>query len=281
MEEIIINFWNANHTVIFSFLSKIFFTIIIIAAAKILVKVIKEFIKKGSVKYNLDETILPMILVIASYGIYIIAFVIILDLFGISTASLIALLGAAGLAIGLSLRDTLDNIAAGIVLLTTRPFKKGDYIEFGSVSGTVLGIDLFVTFVQTADGIFVSAPNSSVWGVPLKNYTRNGKRRMDIIVGISYSDPIEKAFEIMHEAISFEPRILKDPAPVIKVNSLGNNSVNILLRAWASVDDYQKVIWDLNKYLKEKIEEEGLSIPFPQHDIHLIDQSKKDDKILY
>jgi small conductance mechanosensitive channel len=193
----------------------------------------------------------------------------ILDLFGINTTSLIAVLGAAGVAVGLALKDTLSNIASGIILLLLGSYRKGDFIEFGSQMGTVKDISLFTTTLETPDGIFISAPNSSIWGVPLKNYTRNGKRRMDLVVSISYSDSIDTAFAVMRQIAVEEKRFLATPAPQVMVQTLADSTVNILLRAWANSDVYWSIYWDQMKNVKEKIEAAGLHIPFPQRDVHV------------
>jgi small conductance mechanosensitive channel len=194
----------------------------------------------------------------------------ILNAFGINTASLLAVLGAAGVAIGLALKDTLGTIAAGIILLLLGSYRRGEYIEFGSYGGTVKEINLFNTILETADGLFISAPNSSIWGTPLKNYSRNGRRRMELSVGISYSDSIDTAFRAMQNIAETETRFLKDPAPQIVVQSLGDSSVNVALRAWASTDAYWDIYWDQMKLLKPRILEAGLHIPFPQRDMHII-----------
>jgi small conductance mechanosensitive channel len=218
---------------------------------------------------KIDSTISHLLRLIVRYGIFIICLIMIFNVFGINTASLLAILGAAGLAVGLALKDTLSNIAAGIILLFLGTYRRGDYIEFGSYSGTVKETNLFTTILETPDGIYISAPNSSIWGTPLKNYTRNGKRRMDISVPIAYSDSIDTAFRVVREMAAVESRFLADPAPQILVQSYGDSSVNILLRAWASLDQYWPVYWDLMRGLKEKLEEAGLSIPFPQRDLHV------------
>ncbi|MDR0452738.1 MAG: mechanosensitive ion channel family protein, partial [Treponema sp.] len=185
-------------------------------------------------------------------------------------ASLLAVLGAAGVAIGLALKDTLGNIAAGIILLFLGSYRRGEYIEFGSCSGTVKDMNLFTTILETADGLFISAPNSSIWGVPLKNYSRYGKRRMELSVRISYSDSVNTAFRVMQNIAETETRFLTDPAPQVILQSLGDSSVDITLRAWASTGIYWDIYWDQMKNVKLKIEEAGLHIPFPQRDLHII-----------
>jgi small conductance mechanosensitive channel len=224
---------------------------------------------------KIDSTISHLLRLIVRYGIFIICLIMIFNVFGINTTSLLAILGAAGLAVGLALKDTLSNIAAGIILLFLGTYRRGDYIEFGSCSGTVKEISLFTTILETPDGIYISAPNSSIWGTPLKNYTRNGKRRMDISVPIAYSDSIDTAFRVVREMAAAESRFLADPAPQILVQSYGDSSVNVLLRAWAPLDRYWPVYWDLMRGLKEKLDEAGLSIPFPQRDLHVYTERQR------
>jgi small conductance mechanosensitive channel len=147
---------------------------------------------------------------------------------------------------------------------------KGEYIEFGSYSGTVKEINMFTTILETPDGVYISAPNSAIWGSPLKNYSRNGKRRMELSVGIAYSDSVETAFHVMHGLIEAEGRLLKDPAPQVVLQAFEDNSVKITIRAWAVNQDYWDIYWEMNKNIKTKIEEAGLHIPFPQRDIRII-----------
>ena len=225
---------------------------------------------------QLDSTLVPVLCTIVTYVVYGIALIIILDIFGVNTNGLIALLGAAGLGIALALKSTLSNIASGIMLLILRPININEYIECGSVSGKVKEIGLFTTILETPDGLYVSAPNSNLWNAPIKNFTRNGKRRMELVIGISYSDSIEKGIEIINAMIQNESRLLIDPEPQIMVLSLGDSSINLQVRAWANVDEYWNIYWDLNKQIKERIEAGGLTIPFPQRHIHIFNENSLD-----
>ncbi len=154
------------------------------------------------------------------------------------------------------------------MILFLRPFKAGQFIECSSVAGTVKEIGLFSTTLETPDGLFVMAPNSALWGSPIKNIHRNGKRRMDLVIGISYGDSIDTGFEVLKEIARNESRFLADPAPQVMVLSMGDSSVNLQLRAWATIDNYWPTFWENNKRLKEEIENAGLTIPFPQVDVH-------------
>ncbi|MDR2048800.1 MAG: mechanosensitive ion channel family protein [Treponema sp.] len=264
--------WTSYGGQIFELAKKIFVSFVIAAAGILVNRGTAKLIAVNSripANMKIDDTISHLLRLVVRYGIFIICLIMIFNIFGINTTSLLAILGAAGLAVGLALKDTLSNIAAGIILLFLGTYRRGDYIEFGSYSGTVKEISLFTTILETPDGIYISAPNSSIWGTPLKNYTRNGKRRMDISVPIAYSDSIDTAFRVVKDMVAAESRFLADPAPQILVQSYGDSSVNILLRAWAPLDQYWPVYWDQMRGLKERLEEAGLSIPFPQRDVHV------------
>ncbi|MBO6838361.1 MAG: mechanosensitive ion channel [Alphaproteobacteria bacterium] len=222
-------------------------------------------------KYKrIDSTLKPLFASLIRYTIVIMTIIAILSQFGVQTASIIAILGAAGLAIGLALQGTLQNIAAGIMLLILRPFRVGDFIDAGPVSATVDEIGLFTSQFTTVDGIYVSCPNSSLWNSKITNYSRNNKRRMDLVVGISYEDDIGKAVDILMGLMQKDDRVLKDPAPQCMVTTLGDSSVNLTMRMWALSSDFWALKWDMTRWSKEKVEEGGLSIPFPQRDVHLI-----------
>jgi len=238
--------------------------ILILVVGRILSKGAQRLIRKaGSSDLRVDETVTSVLRGIVRYGIFIVSVIMVLNVFGVNTTSLLAVLGAAGVAVGLALKDTLGNIASGIIILLMGSYRKGDFIEFGSFMGTVKDINLFTTILETPDGIHISAPNSCIWGAPLRNYTRNGKRRMELSVGISYSDSVDTAFQVMKDIIAAEPRLLKDPTPQVILQSLESSSVIITVRAWASLKDYWDIYWELNKTIKAKIEAAGLHIPFP------------------
>ncbi|HQL09960.1 MAG TPA: mechanosensitive ion channel family protein [Lentisphaeria bacterium] len=211
-----------------------------------------------------DDTATPIITEMLGYLLYTIGALVLLEVFGFNTNSLIALLGAAGIAVGLALKDTLSNLAAGLMLLFLRPFKAGDFIECGSVSGVVKEIDMFTTILGTPDGLYISAPNSALWGPPIKNYTRNGSRRLDITVGISYNDSIETGLAVLLGLAANEPTILRDPAPQAILLKMNDSSIDLQLRVWLPIGEYWNTYWKLNRQVKEGIEAAGLTIPFPQ-----------------
>lgn len=211
-------------------------------------------------------------------AILIFTLIAVLNRFGVETTSLIALLGAAGLAIGLALQGTLSNVAAGVMVLFFRPFKIGDAVQ---LDGTVYVIDslgFFICKAHLPDGPLVFIPNSKIWGQTIINLSVTDKdiRRIDESYGIAYGDNIDAALAILNQIALDEPRILQDPAPLIKVDSLGDNSVNILFRVWTSRTDWWTTKLDLIQRCKEKLEQGGCSIPFPQREIHVIQEAAKD-----
>lgn len=270
MNQRLIELWNYHSADALLLIKDLIAATVIIVIGLILSKAAQKIIRKTSAKkFPVDETASSALRAIVRYGIYIICIIMILNIFGVNTASLLAVLGAAGVAIGLALKDTLGNIAAGIILLLMGSCRKGEYIEFGSFSGTITDINLFTMTLETPDGIYISAPNSSIWGSPLKNYTRNGKRRIDLTIGIAFTDSVDTAFQTMQNIITAETRLLNEPAPQIVLQSIEASSVKITIRAWATVQNYWDIYWDLNKIIKAKVEEAGLHVPFPQQEIHI------------
>jgi small conductance mechanosensitive channel len=193
----------------------------------------------------------------------------VLSLFGIQTTSVIAVLGAASLAVGLALQGTLSNFAAGTMLLLFRPFRLGDWVEVAGVAGSVQEIGLFSTVLHTADNVRITLSNSSVYGDTIKNYSANETRRNDLVVGISYDDDIARALETIQSVLAADPRVLRDPEPVVAVAELADSSVNLVVRPWCAGTDYWGLRFDLTRRLKEALEEAGCSIPYPQRDVHL------------
>ncbi|MDR2923708.1 MAG: mechanosensitive ion channel [Treponema sp.] len=281
MGQKIFELWEYHSASVLLFARNLVAAVLILVIGRILSKGAQRLIKRAaSGGLQADGTVTSLLRAIVRYGIFIVSVIMILNVFGVNTASLLAVLGAAGVAIGLALKDTLGNIAAGIIILFIGSYRKGDFIEFGAFMGTVQEINLFTTILETPDGIHISAPNSCIWGTPLKNYTRNGKRRMELSVGIAYSDSVDTAFQVMRDIIAAESRLLKEPAPQVILQSLDDSSVKITVRAWASNQNYWDIYWELNKTIKVKIEAAGLHIPFPQRDVHIVrDENLLDSKI--
>jgi small conductance mechanosensitive channel len=271
MKEAILDLWKFHSDTVVALARNAIAAAVIAVIGTVFSKGARKLIgKAASSGLPVDETVSSLLRLVIRYGVFIVCIIMILNVFGVNTSSLLAVLGAAGIAVGLALKDTLGNIAAGIILLFLGSYRKGEYIEFGAYSGTVRDINLFTTILETPDGVYVSAPNSSIWGVPLKNYSRNGRRRMELAVGIAYSDSLETAFRVLREIAAGESRFLPDPAPQVILRSLDDSSVTFAIRAWASNADYWDIYWDQTRTLKERIEAAGLHIPFPQRDVHLV-----------
>ncbi len=222
----------------------------------------------GRVK-KFDETLRKFAASVVRYLILIVTVLAVLSQFGVQTASLITVFGAAGLAIGLALQGTLSNVAAGVMLLIFRPFKIGDYVEAGGVAGTVKALNLFVTELATPDNVQILAPNSQIWGSAVRNYSYHETRRCDLLIGIDYGDDIGRARDAILDVIGAEARVLADPEPLVAVAELGDSSVNLTVRPWVRGADYWGVKFDLTKAIKERLDDEGISIPFPQRTIHV------------
>ena len=282
-QDIITQLWQEHGQTVLRLGRDIVIVIAIIIAGRIIIRLSRHLTRKTVCeKFKADETIASALRVVIHYGVIIVCLIMILDVLGVSTTSLIALLGAAGVAVAFALRDTLGNIAAGIMLLILRPFRKGDFVECGVVLGTVQEIGLFATDVESADGVFISVPNSNLWGLPVRNFSRNPKRRMDVAISISYTNSIDTAFRALNELALREPRFLKDPAPQVLVQSLGESGIGITLRAWVSSEDFWTIYWDQMKAVKEKIQEAGLTIALPQRNIHIVkDSPSLSEEVMY
>ena len=221
---------------------------------------------------SVDATLSPVIASVIRYVILLIAFVAGLGSFGIETTSIIAVIGAAGLAVGLALQGTLSNVAAGVMLLFLRPFKVGDWMETGTVSGTVNEIGLFSTIINTFDNIYISVPNSSIWGSIIINHSKYNTRRMDLDIGISYETDLDYAEKTLMALVS-DDRVLAESAPQFLVVAYADSAITVRLRLYANVDSYFPLFWDMMRQIKPALDNAGISIPYPQRDVRLIDPS--------
>jgi len=219
---------------------------------------------------RLDATLVPFVASIVYYAALTFVVVAVLGVFGIQTTSFIAVLGAAGLAIGLALQGTLSNFSSGVMLLVFRPFGVGDYVEAGGTAGSVQEIGLFTTVLHSPDNVRIIVPNSEIYGAVIKNYSANETRRNDLVVGVSYGDDLGRATEVVRGVLAADPRVLAEPEPVVAVGELGASSVDLVVRPWCRKEDYWALRFDLTRRLKEELEAAGCSIPFPQRDVHLI-----------
>lgn len=225
---------------------------------------------------GMDDTLRHFLSTLVRYVVLAVTVVMVLERFGVQTASLIAVLGAAGLAIGLALQGTLSNLAAGVMLLLFRPFKIGDFVEAGGVSGTVKVISLFTTEMATPDNVKIIVPNKQLWDTSIKNYSANATRRVDFVLGIGYGDDIDQAFRVIKDIVEGDARCHKEPAPQIVVGNLGDSSVDITVRVWCNAGDYWGIKFDLTKAFKQSFDKEGIEIPFPQRVVHMVKDGAND-----
>ncbi|MBC8376676.1 MAG: mechanosensitive ion channel [FCB group bacterium] len=220
-------------------------------------------------KQNVDETLIRFLDNIAYYALMVVVLMAAADQLGIDTTSFLAIFGAAGLAVGLALKDSLGNIASGVMLVFFRPFKLGDYVTAGGVSGTVETINVFNTIFLTPDNQRIIVPNGQITNGSITNVSAHPTRRLDLVFGISYEDNILTAKAIFKNVLDSEPRILEEPAPRISVLELANSSVNFCVRPWVKSEDYWDLKFDLTEKIKLALDEAGISIPYPQTDVHL------------
>lgn len=223
---------------------------------------------------KIDDTLGAFFSSLARYVVIIFTILAVLDRFGVETASLIAILGAASLAIGLALQGTLSNVAAGVMLLIFRPFKIGQFVDAAGHAGSVKHIGLFVTEMATGDNVQIIIPNSQIWGSSIKNFSSNENRRVDLVIGIGYDDDIDKAIAEIGSVCDADDRVLKDPATSIFVGELGASSVDIVVRAWTASGNYWPLKAALTKEIKHRFDDKEISFPYPQQDVHIVSNVK-------
>ncbi|WP_170111832.1 small-conductance mechanosensitive channel MscS [Photobacterium frigidiphilum] len=243
--------------------------VLILFIGNIIVKTIANGVAKVLRKKDMDEAVVEFLHSLVRYLLFVIVLIAALGRLGIQTASVVAVIGAAGLAIGLALQGSLSNFAAGVLIVAFRPFKSGDYVEIGGVAGSVESIQIFQTILTTPDNKMVVVPNGAVISSAITNYSRHDTRRIDYVIGVSYNADLKKTKEVLTRVVEADPRVLKDPAPTIGVVALADSSVNFVVRPWVETGDYWAVYFDLLQAIKEELDKEDIGIPFPQMDVHL------------
>jgi len=243
--------------------------IVIFFIGKWIVNLVVKGLLKAMQKGDMDITLRRFVSNLARMLLMLFVIIAAIHQLGIQTASLIALLGAAGLAVGLALQGSLSNFAAGVLIVLFRPYKVGDWIEGGGVSGAVEEVQILTTVLKTGDNKRVIIPNSQIMGTTITNYSANETRRVDLVVGVSYSDDLDKVRRELESLVAADDRILKDPAVTIAVSELADSSVNFVLRPWVNTADYWGVYFDLTEAIKKRFDEVGISIPFPQQDVYI------------
>ena len=253
--------------------------VVIFIVGRWLARAVSNIIEKMMRKSNVDVMLTNFVKHITYFGLLVVVIVAALNKLGLQTTSLIAVLGAAGLAIGLALQGSLANFAAGIMLIVFKPFKVGDFIEAAGTTGTVKEVHIFNTILHTLDNRKVIVPNAKLTGDNITNYTGLEKRRVDLVFGISYTDDIKTAKEALEHVVTSDARVLKDPKPSIAVSELADSSVNLVCRPWVKPDDYWDVYFDTIENGKLEMEKRGITIPFPQRDVHLYEEKRQDKQI--
>lgn len=243
--------------------------IVIFIVGKWLAKKIADIAKKLMLKNNkIDTTLANFLDDIIYYILFVIVALTALKQLGVDTTSFFAILGAAGLAIGLALKDSLGNLASGVMIILFRPFNVGDFITAAGVSGTVEEVSIFNTILKTPDNQKIIVPNGSITGGTITNVNAKPERRVDLLIGVSYDDDIKKVKELLNNIVKEDDRVLKDKDIVVAVSELADSSVNFVVRAWVNTPDYWGVKFDLTEKIKITFDEEGVTIPFPQQDVH-------------
>jgi len=255
--------------------SKVLFALVIFIVGRWIAKLLTKLLKGMMHKAKAEETLVNFV----GHFTYVtlLTFVIIaaLSKLGFQTTSFIAVLGAAGLAVGLALQGSLSNFAAGVLMIIFRPFKVGDFIEGGGIAGVVEEIQIFTTQMRTPDNKQVIVPNAKLTGDNIVNYSAKDTRRVDLVVGISYDSDIDKAKQVITDELAKDARILQDPAPTVGVVELADSSVNLVVRPWTATPDYWDVYFSTLENVKKRLDAEKIAIPFPQTDVHLFQDRKE------
>lgn len=256
-------------TTITYWLLRVAIAIVIFVVGRQIAKWITELIRGAIKRSSIDDALISFIGHLAYAAMMAIVIISAIGQIGINTGSFIAVIGAAGLAVGLALQGSLANFAAGIIIIIFRPFKSGDFIDAAGTMGIVEDIEIFSTKLRTTDNKLVIVPNNQITSGNITNYSAKETRRIDMVIGVSYQDDLAKVKEVLKTILSEDERILEDPAPTIGVMSLGDSSIDFAVRPWVKSADYWPTLFDLNQKVKETFDREGISIPFPQRDIHL------------
>lgn len=263
------NLWNELYTFGALYGTKIIGAIAILVLGRIGVGIFTSIIGRLMKKGKVDATLTKFVLNVSKIALMTFIIISALGALGIQTAPFIAIIGAAGLAVGFALQNSLANFASGVMLIIFKPFKNGNYVEAGGISGSVEAIQIFNTTLKTPDNKMVIVPNSQITGDKITNYSAMDKRRIDFVFGIGYDDNIRTAKEILEKIIAEDERILKDPAPVVAVLELADSSVNFAVRPWVKTSDYWSVYFDTTEKVKLTFDEKRISIPYPQRDVHI------------
>jgi small conductance mechanosensitive channel len=271
----ILEYIEKNQDIIISTAINLTIAIIIFYIGRWLARGVSSLVGKALLHRKVDRAVVSFLTSIVYAAILIAVTLIALSHLGIQTASFIAILGAAGLAVALALQGSLSNFASGVLIIVFRPFKAGDFVEVAGISGVVERIDIFQTVFNTGDNKKIFVPNSQITGGAIVNYSAEPQRRVDLTIGISYDSDLRKAKQLLENIVAADARILKDPASVIAVSALADSAVNLIVRSWVNSADYWQVYWDTLERVKLTFDENGIEIPYPQMSLHLKKEGKE------
>ena len=269
MREQLAQSWDRVSVYAVPFLFNLIYALVIFVVGRWIAQLVTSLLEKAMVKSKIDPTLAAFTKSLTYIGLMAFVVIAALNRLGVETTSFVAIVGAAGLAVGLALQGALANFAAGVILIIFKPFKVGDFIEAAGKLGSVAEIQIFNTILNAPDNRRMIIPNAKVTGDILTNFTDLQKRRIDLVFGISYSDDMKTAKEALERVVTADPRILQDPKPTIAVFELGDSSVNLVCRPWVKPSDYWDVYFDVVEKGKRELERSGITIPFPQRDVHL------------
>ncbi|MDY0999544.1 small-conductance mechanosensitive channel MscS [Pantoea agglomerans] len=258
-----------NQALIISYAVNIVAAIAIIIIGMIIARIISNAVNRLLRARHIDATVADFLSALVRYGVIAFTVIAALGRIGVQTASVIAVLGAAGLAVGLALQGSLSNLAAGVLLVTFRPFRTGEFVDLGGVMGTVLHVQIFSTTLRTADGKIVVVPNGKIISGNIVNFSREPVRRNEFIIGVAYEADVDEVIALLQQVVEADSRVLKDKGIQIGLNELAASSMNFVVRCWSNSGDLQDVYWDLLKNFKRALDGKGIGIPYPQMDVHL------------
>jgi small conductance mechanosensitive channel len=233
------------------------------------IRMLVRMIRKGMQKNDVEKTLETFVCNLVNSALLIVVIIAAIGQVGIQTTSFIAIFGAAGLAIGLALQGSLSNFASGVLIVLFRPYKVGDFVEAAGIAGVVEQVQIMTTIFKTGDNKQVIVPNSQIMDSIITNYSANDTRRVDMVIGVSYDDDIDKVRKTLEEIIAADDRVLQDPVPKIAVSELADSSVNFIVRPWVATADYWPVMWEMTEAIKKRFDKDSISFPFPQQDVHL------------
>ena len=264
-----------NQALLVDYAVNIVSAVVIIIIGFVVARLISNALNRVMQARKIDATVADFLSALVRYGIIAFTLIAALGRIGVQTASVIAVLGAAGLAVGLALQGSLSNLAAGVLLVTFRPFRSGEYVDLGGAAGTVLNVQIFSTTLRSVDGKIIVVPNGKIISGDIINYSREPMRRNEFIIGVSYDADIDLVKQLITDILMADDRVIKDKGITVRLNALGDSSLNFVVRAWSNSADLFEVYWDTLEKIKKALDANGIGIPYPQMDVHMIREQEK------